>query len=73
MILRGGRAAVCLCKDESESEFVKKRPGTPGLASFFSRAPFTRTNDVADGTRQNGNVEARARLVRVCDAIVQQG
>ena len=38
-----GETAVGLCKDESE--FVKKRPGTPGLAlaSFFSsRARFAR-------------------------------
>ena len=57
------------------SEFVKKRPGTPGLAlaSFFSSRASLRTNDVADGRKENGNVEARAGLVIVCDGIVQHG
>jgi hypothetical protein len=49
------------------SEFVKKRPGTPGLAlaSFFSSRASLRTNDVANGRRENGNADARAGFVIV--------
>lgn len=54
---------------------MKKRPGTPdlALASFFSSLASLRTNDVANGREENGNVEARAGFVIVCDAIVQHG
>jgi hypothetical protein len=65
------KTAVGLCKDESE--FVKKRAGTPGLAlaSFFSSRASLRTSDVGNGRRETGNCEARAGFVIVCDAIVQ--
>jgi hypothetical protein len=56
LVLRVVRRRWAFAKTRG-SEFVKKRPGTPGLAlaSFFSSRASLRTSDVANGRRENGN------------------